>query len=121
MGTSVNNERRRLRSHLYESQEQSDASTFDYTTAADSEQRRLRDYNTPDLPDDFAFDYAIDGKITTLTKDQFLKEKKQVQRVVETITILDDPNFTSESKDVEIAIRLRGCGRSIVFGVSHVY
>jgi len=80
-----------------------------------------RDYNTPDLPDEFVFEYAIDGKITTLTKDQFLEEKKQIDRVVETITILDDPNFTSETKDVEIAIRLRGSGKAIVFGVSHVY
>lgn len=81
----------------------------------------MRSYDTPGLPDEFAFEYAIDGVVTTLTKDQFLDKKKQLQRVVETITILDDPNFTSESKDVEIAIRLRGSGRSVVFGVSHVY
>ena len=80
-----------------------------------------RSYNTPKLPDGFAFDYAIDGVVTTLTKDQFMDKKKQIDRVVETLTILDDPNFTSESKDVEIAIRLRDSGRSIVFGVSHVY
>jgi len=81
----------------------------------------MRSYDTPELPDGFVLEYAIDGKITTLTKDQFLAEKKQIQRVVETLTVLDDPNFTSESKDVEIAIRLRGSGASIVFGVSHVY
>lgn len=81
----------------------------------------MRSYDTPELPDGFVFEYAIDGKITTLTKDQFLAEKKQIQRVVETLTVLDDPNFTSESKNVEIAIRLRGSGASIVFGVSHVY
>ena len=81
----------------------------------------MRSYSTPELPDGFAFDYAIDGVVTTLTKDQFMDKKKQIQRVVETLTILDDPNFTSESKDVEIAIRLRGSGSSIVFGVSHVY
>ena len=81
----------------------------------------MRSYDTPELPDEFAFEYAIDGVVTTLTKTQFLEKKKQIQRVVETITILDDPKFTSESKDVEIAIRLRGSGSSIVFGVSHVY
>lgn len=81
----------------------------------------MRSYDTPELPDGFVFEYAIDGAVTTLTKDQFADKKKQLQRVVETITILDDPNFTSESKDVEIAIRLRGSGRSVTFGVSHVY
>jgi hypothetical protein len=100
------------------------------STSDDQEQRRLgqpvdrmltRSYDTPELPDEFVFEYAIDGAITTLTKDQFLNEKKQLQRVVETITILDDPNFTSESKDVEISIRLRGSGKAIFFGVSHVY
>jgi len=81
----------------------------------------MRSYDTPELPPEFVFEYAIDGKVTTLSKDQFLAQKKQLQRVVETITILDDPKFTSEAKDVEIAIRLRGSGKSIVFGVSHVY
>jgi hypothetical protein len=98
--------------------------------SVDQELRRLgqpveriltRSYDTPKLPDEFVFEYSIDGIITTLTKDQFLNEKQQIQRVVETITILDDPNFTSESKDVEIAIRLRGSGSAIYFGVSHVY
>jgi hypothetical protein len=82
---------------------------------------KMRSYDTPDLPDTFAFDYAIDGKITTLTRDQFLEQKKTIQRVVETITLLDDPGFTTGSKNVEIAIRLRGCGRQCTFGVSHVY
>mmetsp|Transcript_10637 Transcript_10637/g.26864 ORF Transcript_10637/g.26864 Transcript_10637/m.26864 type:complete len:672 (-) Transcript_10637:1123-3138(-) len=89
---------------------------------SDEEGRKLtRSYDTPELPDEFVFEYAIDGKITSLTKDAFLKEKQQIQRVVETLTILDDPDFTSESKDVEVAIRLKGSGSKIVFGVSHVY
>jgi hypothetical protein len=82
---------------------------------------KMRSYDTPDLPDTFVFEYAIDGKITTLTREQFLEQKKMVQRVVETITLLDDPGFTTVSKNVEIAIRLRGCGRLCTFGVSHVY
>lgn len=87
-----------------------------------NEERMLtRSYETPNLPDGFVFEYAIDGKITSLTKDAFLEQKQQIQRVVETLTILDDPDFTSEAKDVEIAVRLKGSGSSIVFGVSHVY
>jgi len=119
--TSVNDERRRLG----QSSVAFNTNEFNGRINDESEEamnRMLtRSYDTPELPDEFVFEYAIDGAITSLTKDQFLDEKKQIQRVVETITILDDPNFTSESKDVEIAIRLRGSGSSIVFGVSHVY
>jgi hypothetical protein len=81
----------------------------------------MRSYDTPSLPDGFKFEYAVDGKITSLDKHQFLEKKKQIQRVVETITLLDDPNFTKEAKDVELAIRLKGGGRDVVFGLSHVY
>ena len=81
----------------------------------------MRSYETPTLPDTFLFEYAIDGKITTLTRDQFLEQKKQIQRVVETLTLLDDPSFTSDAKDVEVAVRLKGCGRACTFGVSHIY
>ncbi|KAG7356197.1 hypothetical protein IV203_000883 [Nitzschia inconspicua] len=86
-----------------------------------SERMLMRSYDTPDLPDSFELEYAIDGKITTLNKTEFLEKKQQLQRVVETLTILDDPNFTKKAKDVEIAVRLKGSGSSIVFGVSHVY
>jgi hypothetical protein len=82
---------------------------------------KMRSYDTPDLPDTFVFEYAIDGKITALTRDQFLEQKKLVQSVVETITLLDNPGFTTVSKNVEIAIRMRGCGRECTFAVSHVY
>lgn len=88
---------------------------------SDEDRMLTRSYDTPDLPDGFVFEYAIDGKITSLTKDAFLKEKQQIQRVVETLTILDDADFTSEAKDVEIAIRLKGSKKRIVFGLSHVY
>jgi len=119
--TSVNNERRRL------GQTSISFNTNELIERTNDESDEpvnrmlMRSYDTPELPDAFAFEYAIDGVITTLTKDQFLNEKKQIQRVVETMKILDDPNFTSEPKDVEIAIRLRGSGRAIVFGVSHIY
>lgn len=83
---------------------------------------KMRSYSTPDLPEKFMFDYAINGKITTLTKTEFLDEKKQLSRVVESLTLLDDEKFSKqEAQDVEVAIRMRGCGRSCVFGVSHIY
>lgn len=88
---------------------------------SNDDRKLTRSYDTPELPDSFVFEYAIDGKVTRLTKDEFLKQKKQIQRVVETLTILDDPNFTSESKNVEVAMRLVGTGKDIVFGLSHIY
>mmetsp|Transcript_2940 Transcript_2940/g.6591 ORF Transcript_2940/g.6591 Transcript_2940/m.6591 type:complete len:329 (-) Transcript_2940:1116-2102(-) len=81
----------------------------------------MRSYDTPELPDGFVFEYAIDGKVTSLNKKQFLDKKKQIQRVVETMTLLDDPNFTKDAKDVEVAIRLKGSARDVVFGLSHIY
>ena len=124
---SVNNEKtsRRLRDRQPEFlnvTSKSSSPAEDFSRWDEMEGRMLmRSYDTPELPDTFEFDYAVDGKITTLSKDQFLEKKKQVQRVVETLTVLDDPNFTTEAKTVEVAIRIRGCARQCTFGVSHVY
>jgi hypothetical protein len=42
--------------------------------------------------------------------------------VIEYLTLLDDPNYTGgATKNVELAIRMTGCGRSKVFGLTHVY
>jgi len=86
----------------------------------DSHRHLMRSYSTPELPDTFAFDYALNGEITSLNSTDFLEKKKQLQRVVETLTILDDSSW-KEQDNVEVAIRLRGTARSIFFGVSHVY
>jgi hypothetical protein len=94
-----------------------DENTYEYR-----ERNLMRSYETPNLPDEFVFEYAINGKITTWNKTEFLEKKQQVQRVVETVTLLDDKDFfNGESQDVEVAIRLRGCGSSCVFGLSHIY
>jgi len=121
--TSVNDEaaNRRLREGRRSFQEDVAGGDAPFDDGEHDERMLMRSYDTPELPEGFMFEYAIDGQITTLTKEQFLEQKKQVQRVVETLTILDDPNFTSTSKNVEIAIRLRGGGRSITFGLSHIY
>ena len=81
----------------------------------------VRPTDTVELPDTFSFEYAIDGKITTLSKDQFLEKNHHIQRVVEIMTILDDPEFTSEKKDVEVAIRMKGCGKTCTFALTHIY
>ena len=84
--------------------------------------RMLKDDPPQEYCEEFKFEYAIDGVITSLSKDEFLGRLHKVQRVVETITILKDPNFTGGiEKEVEIALRLTGCGRVKTFHLSHVY
>jgi len=73
------------------------------------------------LPDSFKFEYAINGKVTTMNKKEYVEKRQIVQRVVETLTLLDDPTFVAEG-DVELAIRVTGgCGRECTIGLSHVY
>ena len=73
------------------------------------------------LPETFLFDFAVDGKVTTWNKEEFKNHVKTPQRVLEFITLLDDPAFTTNEKTVEVAFRMRGCGRSCVIGISHIY
>mmetsp|Transcript_22226 Transcript_22226/g.61936 ORF Transcript_22226/g.61936 Transcript_22226/m.61936 type:complete len:181 (+) Transcript_22226:485-1027(+) len=123
--TSVNNvQARNLRENptevdemLYES-EISPAGA-EYT---DSDHRSLGWKYTPrDVPDNFEFDYAINGKITTMKKAEYMEKKKNLQGVLEALVILNDPNFTNKEIDVEVAIRIRNCGKECIVGLSHVY
>lgn len=77
----------------------------------------------PEICENFSFEFAIDGKITTWNKARYSEERKVAQRVVEVMTLLDDPKFTESSKDVELAIRMTGCGDSskIAFLFTHIY
>lgn len=76
----------------------------------------------PAFCDDFHFEYAIDGQVTSLSKDEFEERRNQVQRVVETVTLLKDPSFTEGvEKEVEVAIRMTGCKREKVFQLTHIY
>ena len=129
--TSVNNgeedKQRNLRrySNSHSSfSNKNDEDAFLVVEAADGEpndrdDRILKFHDIPDLPEGFIFEYAIDGKVTTLKKDEFQKELKDIGRQVEILTLMDDPDFTADS--VEVAIRLRGCGRDVTFGLSHIY
>ena len=124
--TSVNGERRRLGSPN-EMPTQPERGISDASLETDNiecdmgRSLKMRSYDTPALPDTFMFDFAINGKITSLNGVEFLAQKHDVARVVETLTLLDDPNFTKDPEDVEVAFRLRGSGRQLVFGISHIY
>jgi hypothetical protein len=115
--TTVNNEKRVLRS----------AALGNYTDVSNDEYEYLDFESQPiqrrrlQLPDGFLFDYAINGKITTLNKDEFTEKLKGVQRVTDIITLLDDPNFTKTPTNVEVAFRMRECGRECTLALTHVY
>jgi hypothetical protein len=125
--TSVNNERR-----LQEDVSGSVASTLlveNHSSMPDDEALNDRDWilghrhlkaDPVVFPDTFEFDYAINGKVITLTKDAFFAKVSNVQRVVQDLTVLDDPTFGPQD-NVEVAIRLRGCGVANNIGVTHVY
>jgi hypothetical protein len=84
--------------------------------------RVLSDDPPKEFCDKFKFEYAVDGVVSSLDKDEFRGRLHQVQRVVETITILKDQNYTGGvEKEVEIALRVTGCGRLTTFHLSHVY
>lgn len=103
--TTVNNERRML--HGEESE---------------NENRQLKRQPLP-FCEDFHFDFAVDGKNTSWNLEQFKEASQNIQRVVEIFTMLDDPNYVKEGeeRDVELAIRMHGCGKDKVFSLTHVY
>jgi len=78
------------------------------------------------LPDNFEFDFAIDGKIVTWNKLEFIKQWHPVERMVQVFVLLDDVHFVANGKngkknavkDVELAMRLRGGG---LLDLTHVY
>jgi hypothetical protein len=68
------------------------------------------------------FEVAVNGNIKAYTKDEFMKALKIMQRVVQVITVLDDPTITNgENADIEFAVRLSGCGLKNGFFISSVY
>jgi hypothetical protein len=94
----------------------------DYDDVGEGEDRNLKRRPNP-YCDDFHFDFAVDGKITTYNVTEFREANNAIQRAVECFTMLDDPKYVNEGeeKDVELAIRMRGCGNSKAFSLTHVY
>lgn len=81
-----------------------------------------RSLGNPNKCDNFIFEFAIDGIITSWNKTAWETNRKSVQRVVHLWQLLDDAGFTAgKEKDVELAIRLTGCARETTFSLSHIY
>jgi hypothetical protein len=103
------------RNHL----EDESTATKDWSDINNGEYTRHLQSPTP-LPEDFFFDYAIDGNITSLSLSEFQSKISNPQNYIELITLLDDSKFEGP-KNIEAAIRLRNCGRKCAFLVTHLY
>jgi hypothetical protein len=66
---------------------------------------------------------ALDGTITSLNLEGFNQKKAQLQRVMEAVTILANQEYLQgqDEDNIELAIRIVGCGRIITFHLSHAY
>lgn len=82
------------------------------------EQRQLA--NVPPFCDEFVFEFAINGKITSWKKDEFVPRINPADRVIELVVLMDEENFEGP-KDLEVAMRMKGCGRSKHFSLTHLY
>ena len=80
-------------------------------------------YVPPEICAEFKFEFAINGQITSWDKEEFEKRNQPLQRVVEIQVLLNDTAFTEEPQDVELALRMTGCGASTkkTFSLTHVY
>jgi hypothetical protein len=99
--------------------EESSSINNNVTTSNDS--RRLK-AAVPEYCPEFQIDYAIDGAIQTLDVQQWMSKFTYPQRVVQLWTMSDDENLTNgETRDVEFAIRMRGCDTRKQFRLTHIY
>jgi hypothetical protein len=94
------------------------STTVESTEDESTETRRLKTKTPPpEYCDDFQFEFALDGEITTWSKADMGSQKDIMW------TLLDDPDFIKgkKPKDVELAIRQTGCGRVKPLHLTHVY
>jgi hypothetical protein len=136
--TSINNEPRVLgstRGDFDLTMDHSNTTTFwaernnnnnnNNTSSSSLGRRKLGGKEEPQPCEDFRFEYAIDGKVTSLSEDDMTERVKKVQRDVTLIVLLNDPDYTGatggEEREVEVAVRITGCGRKKVFNLNHIY
>ena len=89
------------------------------SVSSSSSLRRLKP-KVPEYCDEFKFEFAIDGVITSWNKTEFLHHQRHAQRVVEFWPLLQDDTWEGP-KDVELAIRTTGCGRQKPLDLTHIY
>lgn len=85
---------------------------------------RRRKLKREPLPtcDGFVLEYMINGQVTSKPWSELEHEMElgHVQRVVETLTLLSDPSFSTE-RQVQVGIRILGCAHDKVWKLTHVY
>ena len=98
-----------------------DGKTEDTTPYFTDDSNSTRSRSLADnVPDDFLFDIAINGKIKTLNKDEFMANAGELVKNFALWPILDDPSFGGG--EVEIGFRLRSQkDPHTTIGVSHIF
>ena len=120
--TSVNNEARNLRSRPFVNETDS----FVYNSATEDgfidyvNDRHLKGDPFQKVPDTYVLEYAIDGRITSLSKDELRERVAEPARVVQLVQLLDDPKYPVK-ENVEVAVRVTGCGNDCQLSVTHLY
>ena len=117
---SINNETENGR-QLLRHRTRGDDLTSHNTTVSTQSRRGLK---APPVPycDDFHFEYAIDGKITSLNLTEYHAALHVTQRAVEVVTLLQDPDyFGGKEREVELGVRITGCKKSKTFKLTHLY
>jgi len=86
--------------------------------------RELGGPKAPLFCKDWRFEYTINGgKVKSWDPFEVCEHLSNVQRVVQQITLLNDPDFVEAGKaaDVELAMRMVGCGRQVTWKLTHMY
>jgi len=89
----------------------------------EQQQQQHRRLKTPLYCDEFKLEVAINGKITTYNLEEVKARINKAQRVVELFEFMNDDKFSQDGKprDVELALRITGCGRQKNYDLSHLY
>jgi hypothetical protein len=70
----------------------------------------------------YQFQFAVDGNVTTWDAATFETNRNKLQRVVDVFELFHDKNLVKDGpRDIELAIRLTGCGRLLTYALTHVY
>jgi len=97
----------------------------DGKTALPGNNRELTHNINKEVPHDFEMDYAVNGKIKTMNRQEWVKYTREISKNCAVWPIMDDSNFSKNNekgKDVEVAIRFRSkTGKHEPFCISHVY
>lgn len=76
------------------------------------------------LCNDLLFDYSINGKMTTLNKEEIVLSWTNPERTILLLTLLDDEEFVKglPKESIEVALRWRGCtAQETRILLTHVY